>query len=406
MKKNFLAGVGLLFCALAGGAADDPVEEYRQECEEPLHAAYSAMTYPGSPSFERWDSTSCEAFVKRLEATGTPDALTRLALFLGKLWLGSGDYPNDVARCAEVAEILDSLPDNADALYEWYYCTDAGDADSLKLLTRLAETGTPAMRASRLKWFMHTGDYDGTPPETLVRIAEGLYENARYVDDTFLAAQVIYKVASAAGDLDTAEAIQRRFVHDHGLDSLDFGPAHRGESLALACDNQMFGMDLEQRLCVPALEAFAAAALASGEAIPPEVVLRLAEALKAAEFKARRTGGEDLVGERLAALLAAHPEPLRSGEHLRALANTTTPFGSPERAAALRKAVDIDPNNLRARCDLAEALGLTGAVAEAVSLYKELMMAAEHPPCSAEFAIKRLADRQEGKPYDVELIEL
>ena len=58
-------------------------------------------------------------------------------------------------------------------------------------------------------------------------------------------------------------------------DALAYDPAHRVASLERACDTWMFDLDLEERLCLPALEALAADSLSQGEAIPDEVLLRM-----------------------------------------------------------------------------------------------------------------------------------
>ena len=389
MNKRFVV-VGL-FCGLACGTATaDPVEEYGRACEAPHFEALSVLTHPGDMRTVDWDAAArpCKAFIQRLEAEPEADASARLALFKARYWLGG--YPERKERCAEVADIIDSLPDDADALYEWSYCVD--DDERIALLKQLAEMGHPKSRSRLVRLFEHTGDYYGIPPETLARHAVWLYEDARYVADRYLAARAIYKMALDTGDADAAKAIQGRLVHDHGLDALAYDPAHRGESLERACDRWMFDMDLEERLCLPALEALAAAALARGEAIPDDVLLRVDEAFGESEAKAYFAGGGNDTGARLAAILGPHPETLRSSEHLRVLAETTTPRGSPERVAGLRRAVEADPGNLRARCGLADALALTGvADAEAAALYKGVM-AAEHPPCAAGDGLRRLEE--------------
>ena len=332
MNKRFV--VAGLFCGLACGTATaDPVEEYRRACEAPHFEALSVRTHPGDKTAVDWDAAArpCKAFIRRLEAEPEADALARFALYLAKSWLGG--YPDEGGRCAEVAEIVDSLPDNDDALFEWSsYCVDDDD-ERIALLKQLAEMGHPEAQSSLVGLFKHTGDYYGIPHETLARHAAGLYEDARSVADRYRAALAIYKMALDIGDRDAAAAIQGRLVHDHGLDALAYDPAHRGESLARACDSSMFDMDLEERLCLPALEALAAAALARGEAIPDDVLLRVGEAFGESEAKAYFAGGGNDTGARLAAILGPHPETLRSSEHLRVLAETTTPRGSPERVA-------------------------------------------------------------------------
>lgn len=399
MKERYVV-VGGLFCALACGTATaDAVEEYRRACEAPHFDVLSVMTHPTDSApwddAEAWEAAeeSCAAFIRRTEAE--PGAATdeaRLALFLAKDWIGR--YPTKEARCAEIGKLVERLPGNPDALFEWSRCVDEADV-GIELLRKTAEMGHPGARRSLVSSFKRTGDYRGISPETLARHAEGSYQDARDVTDRFVAAKAIYTIALDTGDRDVAAAIQNRLVHDHGLDLLAYDPAHRDESLERACDRWMFDLDLEERLCVPALEALAADSLARGEAIPDDVLLRMGEAFEESEAKAYFSGGANRAGERIAAILVPHPDTLRSSEHLRVLAKTTAPTGSPEREDWLRRAVAADPGNLRARCDLADALVVAGSVAEAGALYKGLM-AAENPPCAAGDALERLANRPEG----------
>ena len=386
MNKRFITG---LFCALAGGAqaADDPMVEYRQACEAPHYEALSVLTHPTDDTPVDWDAAArpCRAFLQRLEEAEPEDPLARFALYRAKSWLDG--HQGD--PCAEVAEIVDSLPDNADALFEWWVLCDDDDS----LLKQTVRAGHPHARDMLLSDVVHQGNYYGFPAETLARYAEEAYQDALYVTDRYHAARAIYEIALDTGDTAAAKAIQDRMVHDLGL---AYDPAHRGQSLERMCGRWMFNMDLEGRLCVPALEALAAEALARGEAIPDDVLLHLGTAFGEAEHKAFLAGGETDAVEALAAILAAHPEPLRSSEHLRVLAAAATPWASPERAEALRRAVETDPGNPRARCDLAAALGLTGAVTEAEAIYRGVM-AVENAPCNAEEGLRRLADRREGE---------
>ena len=395
MNKRFaVAGLFVLAC---GTATADPVEEYRRACEAPHSDIFSTWTHPGDRSpFEdaaAWSAAeeSCAAFVRWAEADDDPSPEARLALFMARDWLGG--YPEKKERCAEVGEIVERLPDNADALYEWSRCI-GGDV-SYALMHKAAEMGHQQALLGLVRSFAHTGEYPGGEGETLARHAAALYAGAGDVYERYLAAKAIYKIARDTGDADAAKAIQGRLVHDHGLDSLDYDPAHRVESLERACDGWMFDLDLEERLCVPALEALAADSLARGEAIPRDVLLRMGEAFEESEAKAWFAGGANRAGERIAAILVSHPETVRSSEHLRVLAETT-PRGSPERIAGLRRAVEADSGNLRARCGLADALALTGvADIEAAALYKGVL-AAEHPPCAAGDALRRLEEGAVG----------
>ena len=396
-KRVFVVAAGLLFCVtLAPASADDPVEEYRRACEAPHFAALSVKTHPGDRMPTDWEgpaAASCRAFIQRLEADPEAGDESRLALLMALDWLG--ESPSTEVRCAEIGRIASRLPNDPDALYEWSWCVHDDDAYNA-LLKRIVEMGHPGARRSLVYMFKHTGDYHGFPPETLSLIATREYEDAGYVTPRYRAAQAIYRIALDTGDMQAAKAIQARLVHDHGLDALDYDdPSHRDESLERACDRRLFDMDLEGQLCVPALEALAAEALAHGEAIPDGVLRRMGEAFGESDHKAWLAGGGNDTGAALAAILAAHPEPLRSSEHLRVLAETAAP-GSPERLAGLRKAVEADPGNLRARCGLADVLARAGSVGEAASLYKGLM-AADGAPCNAEFGLGRLPGGPDGE---------
>lgn len=381
---------GLLCVLVCGTLTADPVEEYRRACEAPHFEVLSVMTHPGDRTPIDWAAAEkpCKAFIDRLKGEpGASSDETRLALYLAKIWLGG--YPEKQQRCAEIGKIVERLPRDADALFEWSWCVDDDD-DYIALLKRTVEMGHSEARSSLISSFEYTGNYYGIPPETLARHAEELYEDANYVSEKYKAAQAIYRIALETGDRDAAEAIQKRLIRDHGLDSLDFTPAQRHGSLDRACAVQMFVLDLEGDLCVPALEALADDAAARGEAIPPDVLLHMEDAFERFERGTWSNGPKPVGAAKLAAILDAHPDPLRSSEHLRVLAKTAA--GWDERVGGLRRAVELDPGNLRARCDLADALAFTGALDEAASLYKGLM-AAEHPPCRAGDALGRLANR-------------
>ena len=393
--KQAIAG---LACALVCGTTlvADPVDDYRRACEAPHYDILSVMTYPAdtrpADDTDAWDAAekSCAAFIQRTEAIpGAFTDETRLALFLAKEWLG-GYYPDEEELCEEIGTIVGRLPDNADALFEWSYCVDDADA-RIALLKKTVEMGHAGARRSLVTSFKHTGDYHGIRPETLAGHAQGLYQDAANdVTDRYVAAWAIYKIALYTGDQAAAGAIQDRLVRDHGLDSLDYSPVHRNESLDRACDDWMFGFDLEERLCIPALATLADDAVASGEAIPPGVLQRMADALERFEYGTWSTGPKPMGAAKLAAILDAHPEPIRSSEHLRVRAKAHPVWA--DRIGGLRKAVEADTGNLRARCDLADALAFTGAVDEAASLYRGLM-AAERAPCRAGDALRILANR-------------
>ena len=103
--------------------------------------------------------------------------------------------------------------------------------------------------------------------------------------------------------------------------------------------------------------------------------------------------------ERLNAVLDNHPEPLRSAVHRLALALFAPTWR--ERIALLRGAVESDPGHVRARCQLADALAVTGDLAGARRGYEELL-AVEDGSCNARAALDALDDRApaEAVPLD------
>ena len=92
-------------------------------------------------------------------------------------------------------------------------------------------------------------------------------------------------------------------------------------------------------------------------------------------------------GERLNAILATHPASVRSSEHYRVYAATQTTWR--DRIAALRRAVELDIGNQRARCALGAALAWTGAQDEAWEVFAELAAEADaQPACNAAQALQ------------------
>ena len=81
---------------------------------------------------------------------------------------------------------------------------------------------------------------------------------------------------------------------------------------------------------------------------------------------------------RMKAVLEGYPEPLRSSEHYVALADTASVWR--DYISSLRRAVELDPRNLRARCALARVLARAGKSTEARVVYQEVA-AAEDSPC-------------------------
>ena len=225
------------------------------------------------------------------------------------------------------------------------------------------------------------------------------------------AAEAVYEAALDGGDLERAEAIRARVRRDLGLYALDYGPQRRGDSLALACSDGLFRLGLED-FCLSALETLAATAADNGEIIPDDVLGHVGGALRLLRFQALLAGskernerevlGDRLVGvremkqgERLRSFLDAHPETLRSSEHYRTYAAGAPFWGG--RIEALRRAVEIDGGNMKARCELAGALVHTGSLDEARTLYADLA-AADDQPCEAEAALREI---EHAKTHEV-----
>ena len=94
--------------------------------------------------------------------------------------------------------------------------------------------------------------------------------------------------------------------------------------------------------------------------------------------------------DRLAAILENHPERLRTSEHYLALANTATTWE--DRMESLLRAVEVGEGSVRARCELAGALGRVGKLEEARRGYRELL-ADDDGSCHAQQRLENLIDR-------------
>ena len=349
--------------------AADPLEDYRQACKAPLYDILSEVPYPdlaesralGDASWAAAER-SCAAFAEGLAAT-EPSAEARLALYLARRMLGEVRY-DDPEACAEIEEIAKVLPAHADALVALAVCTHATE-EYMPLLQKALEINPSHHDALVYVTTMatHTGDYYGTDPSTLASYGEALYEATGYVNDRFLAAKAIYKAAKDVGDFAAKESIRVRLRRDLGLDALDYSPARRDGSLQRACADQLFELGLEKP-CVSTLVAFASEAVTTGTPIPDDVLGHV-------DFAFENLERGSLAAARLRALLVAFPGSLPSSEHHRVLARNAE--GREDRMASLRRAVDLDPGNLQARCDLAEELvGTTEGLDEGRSLYLDL----------------------------------
>ena len=387
---------GLLLCGLLSTADADPVEEYKQACEAPFFDHLSTIA---NPSLEEenalikaaWSVSddTCLALVDRLAAVADPVPETRLALHLARDWLGEYGESDD-ARCDEVRVIAEELSGHPDVLYELSHCTDT-NSERASLLQKVLMTEPRHQHALRSLTGLvsHAGDAYGMDAETLIRHGNTLYEVAMHVDHKVSAAVFIHQTGNDASNHESGEVIRQRLRRDLGLDALDYGLAGRAGSLRRVCSFSMFKLGFEG-LCVSAFETLVEESLATGLPIPDDVLRQLEQAYEDLRYGPWRMTPKTGAANHLKALLDTHPESLRSSEYHRVHAETAAVWR--DRIALLRRAVDLDYGNLRARCDLAEALAATGARSEAGAVYLDLMSSGS-PPCKPGRALRSLDEQ-------------
>jgi len=386
-------------------SAADPLADYEEYCEAPIFEHLSKVLHPSRKEYETLGKAgraaakaTCWAYVERLEAESRPTAEQRLALLVARGQLGSG--PSAEPFCDEIRTIETELPDHPEVLYELYHCTE-DDIVGITLLRRALEidpNNRAALRALTMR-IRHTGDTYGIEPATLLRYGTTLYQMSEYAGHKISAARSIFAVAVFTDDRETAAAIRKRIRRDLGLDALDYGPERRAGSLQRACGGALFYLDLED-ICLSAVEKIAADAAAVGEPIPREALRHMAKAFERWNYAHWSTGPKTGAAARLKAVLEAHPQ--KSSEHHRVLAQTAPVWS--ERIARLRRAVETDGGNLRARCDLAEDLAYTGARVEAAAQYADLLALRVNGrlPCEPEAALARLQEQAlHGTPASV-----
>ena len=394
-------------CLVAGGhpAEAGALEDYVRACEAP------GVT-------DRESAVACTAFAKRLSDLTSPAPEERLALFRARAWLGhySG---STVERCDDFRAVAEDLLHRPDVLFGLAVCSywplpsgpDGRHRADENLVSLLREAlALDPGHVAALDLLIHRvrarGYGYGVDAADLAGYAATLYG----LTGGLGAAEAAFEAFLDAGDPDGAESIRERVRRDLGLDALDYGPQRREDSLALACSEGLFGLGLEDA-CLSAVEMLAAAA-DSGETIPRDVLgharnaverlrrqARLADVRKDDPEMSRRydheawaDGGRSRQAERLRAVLGTHPEPLKSSEHYLAYAATAPSWG--KHIDALRRAVELDRGNPKARCGLAGALTATGAWAEARSIYVDLAAVDDKPPCDAEAGLRQIEEME------------
>lgn len=231
--------------------------------------------------------------------------------------------------------------------------------------------------------------------------------------------------------LEPEPSLRDHIRKDVGLDVQDIGPYRRESNLRWACSPELFDLDLGE-FCVSALETLAQESADAGELIPWEV-LRFASRSYGHiggpshlnHYATQEYDDEEqmpwwLLGrgsanilnakhaERLKATLRDYPERLWGMDHLRTYADTEP---TPEsRAAALRRAVDMHPDDFQARCDLAGALAEAKDATAAREQYSMIAQQASldprvAPPCDPEQELELLRKLSRGEVETIYLRE-
>ena len=340
------------------------------------------------PASKETIMSACGALADRLEALAVPSPEEGLAALKSRFVVDD----NYTVFCAGLEDHLHVHPDHPDALVDQAItCTD--DTGELGALLRRALDIDPQNHRglkSLLLLAWGWGNDMGADAESLASYRAIYYEveKARADDlaaevppgtssatlwgNVVQAARYIVDEADRAGDPRAADAIRARVRRDAGLTALDFGGDERGDSLDLACLPLLFAIGLGD-ICVSAVEALAAAASAAGTEIPDDVLRGASIATEELRRIAcgvvhgatpagpgsNATDGcfglatESATVRRLRAALEHHRGPW-SSEHHRVHAQGF--LGDDARREGLRAALRADPDNVRARCDLAGAL--------------------------------------------------
>ena len=405
MKRTIVRGC--LAVAAAGTAAvtwgspvpSGVIAEYLVHCDP------WAMTY---------SEASCAGLVDRLDAAEDPSRDERLALLLVRRKSLSREE-----GCAGLEAIVADHPDYAYAMYylSLYGCVN-DKKESVALLRRAAEIEPDNYHV--LAWLLisieglpEAADFDvgrdfEIDPSQIAEYREALYEagmaraawwqavvkeaapdglpsesvlQATIWEGPLTAGRSIYAAALREGDRRAAEAIQARLLRDLSLDvQLDYGTT---ASLALACQPILYGSLGLEDVCISGVEKLATRASANGLPLPGYVLEEVARATDIMRRNACAASmGQPSYGRlalrpgdcegpeateiapvaRLREVLEHHGGPW-SSEHHRVHAQGF--LGNAARREGLRAALRADPENARARCDLAGALAREDSAAAA-----------------------------------------
>ena len=378
---------------------------------------------------------SCSAFVERIEREGQPGAQESPYL------RDARDLLNDTpeGRCIE-ARVVSEVVRSAEALFNLAVCHLPG-TEGTALLREAVEVHPGHLGSLQL---LTSFDMDS---QARAEYGESFYQRVEYIDNKMSAAKAIIEWAVDRGDSAAAREIHERARRDllnqtplrrctdHldilGLEEVCLEAIELIATNALAAGeplpNEVVSLvtrllwesplmvdlpnrvrseaEVEEMLATPGVRA----KLIEDYSNVPEYLETIKDEV---EFAKLLRGDPDFVelmdhdalladwlgrepwgvrkaaqAERLNAVLYNHPEPLRTTEHYLALAFFASTWR--ERIALLRSAVELEPGHVRARCELAQALAVTGDLAEAQRGFQELLAYGDGS-CGAQWRLDNL----------------
>ena len=382
---------------------------------------------------------SCSAFVERIERDAQPGAQESPYLRDARDLLA--DTPE--GRCIE-ARVVSEVVRSAESLFELAYCHPPGK--EMTSLLREAVEMDPGHLGSLL--FLTSFDLD---LRARAEYGESLYERSENIAYKMSAAKAMIEWAVGRGDLVAVQEIHERFKRDlldeppvercrlhldtlgleevclEAIESMAADALAAGEALPDRVVSQVSYLfwkthptidlpnkvrseaEVAEMLATPAARAQLVAdysdALEYLE-ISEDDIVEFAKLLRGDPDRVERLDHDALLvdvldleswaprkasqAERLRDVLENYPEPLRTTEHYLALALIVPTWR--ERIALLRGAVQMEQDHVRARCQLAEALAVTGDLAGARRGFQELL-AYDDGSCDAQWWLDDLDDR-------------